>query len=264
MTESPAAVLVTGEDGVAELRLQRPPVNALDAAAQDLVAALARRADGREDVRALVVTGGDRFCAGADVREMAAMTGDDMALRAPSLQAFTDAVAAVGVPVVAALEGPVLGGGLELALACDVRVCARGARLGLPEVGLGVLPGAGGTQRLARLVGPSLAKDLLWSGRSLDADEALAVGLVDEVVEAGEGETAARRRAAGYAEAGPREVLRAAKRAVDEGAALPLAAGLALERRLFTELFAGPERARRMGAFAARRRPAGPAGPAGG
>nr|WP_298992752.1 enoyl-CoA hydratase/isomerase family protein [uncultured Pseudokineococcus sp.] len=255
----PAALLERRDDGVAVLRLRRPPVNALDAAAQDLVAALAREADAREDVRAVVVTGGAVFGAGADVHEMAAMTGEEMAVRAPALQAFTDAVAAVRVPVVAAVEGAALGGGLELALACDVRVCAKDARLGLPEVGLGVLPGAGGTQRLARLVGPSRAKDLLWSGAPVGAEEALRLGLVDEVVPPGEALDAALARAARYAAAGPRDALRAAGRAVDEGLGLALADGLALERRLFTELFAGPERARRMGAFAARRR-GGPGG----
>ncbi|WP_366146367.1 enoyl-CoA hydratase-related protein [uncultured Pseudokineococcus sp.] len=239
--------------GVAVLRLDRPPVNALDAAAQDLVAALAREADGRQDVRAVVVTGGERFGAGADVHEMAAMSGEEMAARAPGLQGFTDAVAAVGVPVVAALEGPVLGGGLELALACDVRVCGEGARLGLPEVGLGVVPGAGGTQRLARLVGPARAKDLLLSASPVGAQESWRLGLVDRVVPAGEALGAARALAERYAAAGPREALRAAKRAVDGGLELPLPQGLALERALFTELFAGPERARRMGAFAVRR-----------
>jgi len=261
--DRPAAVLEPPVRGVAVLRLQRPPVNALDAAAQDLVAALAREADGRADVLAVVVSGGARFGAGADVHEMAAMSGAEMAVRAPALQAFTAAVAAVGVPVVAALEGPVLGGGLELALACDVRVCAEGARLGLPEVGLGVLPGAGGTQRLSRLVGPARAKDLLLSGSPVDAQEALRLGLVDEVVPGGGALAAARARAERYAAAGPRAALRAAKLAVDGGLDVTLPQGLALERRLFTELFAAPERERRMGAFAARRTGPGPStGPA--
>src|SRR5207237_4506846 len=136
----------------------------------------------RDHVRAVVVYGGPRaFAAGADVKEMAAMTHADMLARAEPLQAAFTAVAEIPKPVIAAISGYALGGGCELALCADVRICAEGARLGQPEILLGVIPGAGGTQRLARLIGPARAKDLNFTGRTVEADEALRLRLVDRV-----------------------------------------------------------------------------------
>src|SRR5665213_1255782 len=168
--------------GVGTVRLDRPPVNAMNALMQDQLHAVAR-----DDVRAVVIYGGTRsFAAGADVKEMAAMTHADMVARAVPLQAAFTAVAQIPKPVVAAITGYALGGGCELALAAAVRLCADGAKLGQPEILLGVIPGAGGTQRLARLVGPARAKELVFTGRMVESDEALRIGLVDKVTPVGE------------------------------------------------------------------------------
>ncbi len=129
--------------------------------------------------------GGEKvFAAGADIKEMADMSYVDMAARAGALSSAFDAVARIPKPVVAAITGYALGGGCELALACDWRVVAEDAKLGQPEIKLGIIPGAGGTQRLARLIGPARAKDLILSGRMVDAEEALRIGLADRVVPA--------------------------------------------------------------------------------
>jgi len=177
-----------------------------------------------------------------------------MAVRAPELSSAFDAVARIPKPVVAAVTGYALGGGCELALACDWRVAAEDARLGQPEITLGVIPGAGGTQRLARLVGPARAKDIVMSGRFVDAAEALAIGLVDGVVPAGEVYPAAVAMVRQYTN-GPAVALRAAKLAVDGGLDLPLASGLALESQLFAALFATADKAEGMAAFIGKRKP---------
>src|SRR5436190_6631320 len=164
--------------GTALLRLNRPPLNPLSIA---LLEAIAEHADALahdDNVKAVVVTGNDKaLAAGADVSEF---TEVDAAPRVTAaFRAAFDALGAIPRPVIAAIEGFALGGGFELALACDLRVAGEGARLGFPEIQLGIFPGAGGTQRLSRLVGPARAKDLIWSGRHVKADEAAALGLVD-------------------------------------------------------------------------------------
>ena len=148
---------------------------------------------------------------------------------------FTE-VARIPKPVIAAITGYALGGGYELALCADFRVVGATARIGQPEILLGVIPGAGGTQRLARLVGPARAKDLVFSGRHVGAEEALDMGLVDAVVPDDEVQSTAVAMARKFA-AGPPLALAAAKRAIDEGLDLPLSEGLGLESRLFAELF---------------------------
>src|SRR5690348_12278414 len=177
-------------DGVAVLRIDRPPLNALSSALLDEITSSARDLGGDPDVKAVVVLGGAKaFAAGADITEFG---GPDEA-RAIGRR-FRDAYDAIGEiprPVIAAINGVALGGGLELALACDLRLAADNARVGQPEILLGVIPGAGATQRLPRLVGPARAKELIWSGRQVQADEALAMGLVDRVVPANELENAA-------------------------------------------------------------------------
>ncbi|GAA3863466.1 enoyl-CoA hydratase/isomerase family protein [Streptomyces sedi] len=230
-------------DGVGTLRLDRPPLNALDIALQDRIRALATEIAGREDIRAVVLTGeGKAFAAGADVKEMASMDQAAMIARARDLQDAFTSVARLPQPVVAALHGYALGGGLELALTADVRFAAEGTRLGQPEILLGLIPGAGGTQRLPRLVGPSRAKDLIFTGRQLTADEALAIGLVDRVLPADRLLPEAHAWAAGLA-AGPATALRAAKEAVDTGLDAGIDTGLAVERTWFAGLFATEDRA---------------------
>ena len=237
------------EDGVATLRIDRPKMNALDTQVQEEIRAAAHEAAEREDIRAVVVYGGERvFAAGADIKEMAAMSYTDMVRRSGGLQSAFTAVAKIPKPVVAAVTGYALGGGCELALCADIRVAADNAALGQPEILLGIIPGAGGTQRLSRLVGPAKAKDLIFTGRFVKADEALRIGLVDKVVpaEAVYDEAVAWARqftgAAAYA-------LRAAKEAVDHGLQVDLETGLEIERAQFAALFATEDRTIGMASF---------------
>ena len=235
--------------GIGTIRLQRPPMNALDVQMQDELADVAHEAGERRDVFAVIVYGGKKvFAAGADVKQMQSMTYTDMVVRSGALQGAFTALAQLPKPTVAAITGYALGGGLELALACDFRVCAQDARVGQPEILLGIIPGAGGTQRLPRLVGPARAKDLIFSGRFVDADEALAIGLVDQVVAPGEVYDAARAMVSRYV-GGPGLALRAAKEAIDRGLEVDLETGLQLERMQFCGLFATEDRAAGMASF---------------
>ncbi|MGX2994400.1 enoyl-CoA hydratase/isomerase family protein [Streptomyces sp. JNUCC 64] len=236
-------------DGVGTIRLDRPPMNALDAATQDRLKELAEEAARRDDVRAVVLYGGERvFAAGADIKEMRAMDHAAMVRRSGALQDSFTAVARIPKPVVAAVTGYALGGGCELALCADFRIAGEGARLGQPEILLGLIPGAGGTQRLARLVGPSKAKDLIFTGRHVRAAEALAIGLVDRVVPDGEVHERAHAWAAQLAR-GPALALRAAKESVDTGLETDITTGLAVERTWFAGLFATEDRERGMDSF---------------
>ena len=236
-------------DGVGTIRLDRPKMNALNAQVQEEIRAAATEATERDDVRAVVVYGGERvFAAGADIKEMAEMSYTDMVRRSGALQSSLSAVARIPKPVVAAITGYALGGGCELALCADVRFAADDAVLGQPEILLGIIPGAGGTQRLTRLIGPSRAKDIIFTGRFVQADEALAIGLVDRVVPAAsvydEAVAWARqfRDAATYA-------LRAAKESIDQGLEVDLDTGLAIERQQFAALFATEDRGIGMTSF---------------
>jgi enoyl-CoA hydratase/carnithine racemase len=213
-------------------------MNALNGQVQRELAAAAAEATGRADVRAVVLYGGPKvFAAGADVKEMADLDHVQMVERAAALQQAFTAVARIPKPVVAAVTGYALGGGCELALCADHRICAADAKLGQPEILLGIIPGAGGTQRLPRLVGPARAKDLIFTGRFVGADEAYRIGLVDRVVPAGEVYDEAKRWAGQFA-TGPRYALRAAKEAVDSGLQTDVQTGLDIERTAFTALFA--------------------------
>ncbi|MFK3980104.1 enoyl-CoA hydratase-related protein [Micromonospora sp. NPDC050397] len=242
-------------DGIGTIRLERPPMNALNTQVQEELRAAATAAATDHDVRAVIVYGGEKvFAAGADIKEMADMSYVDMAARAVELSSALGALARVPKPVVAAITGYALGGGCELALACDWRIAAEDAKLGQPEIKLGIIPGAGGTQRLARLVGPARAKDLIMSGRMVDAAEALRIGLVDRVVPADQVYAEAVAMVRPYL-SGPAQALRAAKLAVDGGLEMDLASGLAWESQLFAALFATEDRREGMAAFVAKRKP---------
>lgn len=231
-------VRVEVDGGVGTIRLDRPKMNALNRQLQGEIHAAADECTGRADIRAVVVYGGERvFAAGADIKEMDAMTYADMAAHSRGLQQAFTAVARIPKPVVAAINGYALGGGCELALACDLRVVADDARLGQPEIKLGIIPGAGGTQRLARLVGPARAKDLVFSGRHVDAAEALAICLADRVVAPSQVYETARDWAASFV-SGPAVALSAAKDAIDRGLDVDLGSGLEIERAHFAGLFA--------------------------
>jgi enoyl-CoA hydratase len=222
------------EDGVADLRIDRPKANALCVA---LLAELEAAASAMHDnpPGAVVIWGGERiFAAGAEISEFG---GVDEARRiGGSFRAALDAVAAIPRATVAAINGYALGGGCELALACDFRVAADNARLGQPEILLGIIPGGGGTQRLPRLVGAARAKDMILTGRQVGAAEALAIGLVDRVVDAASVHDEALAWAAELAR-GPVLAHALAKRAIDEGLDGTLAAGLDVEQALFAEVF---------------------------
>jgi enoyl-CoA hydratase/carnithine racemase len=237
------------DGGIGVIRLDRPPMNALNATVQEEIREAAAEASSRRDVAGVVVYGGEKvFAAGADIKEMQTMSYTDMVDRAAGLQAAFSSVAAIPKPTVAAITGYALGGGCELALCCDFRVAGQNAKIGQPEILLGIIPGAGGTQRLARLIGPSRAKDLVFTGRFVEAAEARAIGLVDEVVRAEEVYAAARRRVERYA-GGPAYALGAAKEAIDRGLDVDLATGLAIERALFAGLFATSDREIGMASF---------------
>ncbi|HEX6231987.1 MAG TPA: enoyl-CoA hydratase-related protein [Jiangellaceae bacterium] len=237
------------ENAIGTIRLDRPPMNALNAEVQDVLLEAAQEATTRKDVRAVVVYGGEKvFAAGADIKEMAAWSYTDMVDRSTALQAAFTAVARIPKPTVAAITGYALGGGCELALACDRRIAGDNAKLGQPEMLLGVIPGAGGTQRLSRLVGPAKAKDIIYTGRFVGADEALAVGLVDQVVAPDEVYPAAVKWASQFAN-GPAYALRAAKEAIDRGIESDLDTGLEIERQQFASLFATEDRVIGMDSF---------------
>ncbi|MEW2397155.1 enoyl-CoA hydratase/isomerase family protein [Streptomyces sp. NPDC046862] len=222
---------------VVTLHLANPPMNAFDSAQRRELAAAARELTDAQDVRAVVLYGGERlFAAGADIKALAAMGPEEVRRWNRALQRTFDEIARLPMPVVAALTGYALGGGLELALCADYRVTADDVLLGQPEVQLGIIPGSGGTQRLTRLVGPARAKNLLMTGRRVDAQEALRIGLVDEVVPP----ESVYPDALAYAKrlaAGPAAALEAIKEAVDHGGDAAVSTGLALERSLFTGVF---------------------------
>jgi len=226
-------------------------VNALDLAMQREILTAARWLSDSRDARAVVIYGGERmFAAGADIKEMAAMSYQDMEAGSKLLQESFNAVAAIPCPVIAAVTGYALGGGCELALAADLRVAGSRAKLGQPEVLLGVIPGLGGSQRLPRLIGPSRAKDLILTGRYVPADEALSMGLVDRVVDDAEVYEAALALARQFA-AGAPLALAAAKRAINLGLEVDIATGCQIERLEFAGLFATDDRRVGMESFLA-------------
>jgi enoyl-CoA hydratase/carnithine racemase len=242
-------VRVESADGIATIRLDRPKMNALNAQVQDEIAAAAAQVSADSGVRAVILYGGERvFAAGADIKEMASMGYPAMAVRSAALQASFTAVADIPKPVVAAVTGYALGGGLELALCADFRVLGESAKVGQPEILLGIIPGAGGTQRLPRLIGPARAKDLIFSGRHVAADEALAIGLADTVVPDADVYQAARDLIGQYA-TGPALALSAAKQAVNRGLEVDLATGLEIERVHFAALFGTEDQKNGMRSF---------------
>jgi enoyl-CoA hydratase len=237
------------QGGVGTILLNRPPMNALSFQVQEEIRQAALEASQRQDVRAVVLYGGPKvFAAGADIKEMAQASYQDMVARSNALQASFTAVARIPKPTIAAITGYALGGGCELALCCDLRIAGEKAKLGQPEIQLGIIPGAGGTQRLPRLVGPARAKELIYTGRFVSAEEALHIGLVDRVVPDDEVYSAAMDMAEQFAR-GPAYALRAAKEAIDRGLEVDLETGLEIERVQFAALFATEDRAIGMKSF---------------
>jgi enoyl-CoA hydratase len=242
-------------DGVALVTIERPDVlNALSFDLLDELADALAKLDADPACRAIVVTGsGTRaFAAGADIRELAVQT--PISLLVEDRFAVWERIAATRTPVIAAVRGFALGGGCELALSCDLIVAGDDAVFGQPEINLGVMPGAGGTQRLTRAIGRARAMDLVLTGRTITAREAEAMGLVSRVVAADETLPAALDLARTIAAQAPVAVL-AAKESVRLAEELPLSAGLRHERRAFFALFASEDQGEGMSAFVEKRRP---------
>jgi enoyl-CoA hydratase/carnithine racemase len=243
------------DGAVATIRIDRPPANALFRPLSLELSEAAHALAADPTVRAVVVWGGERlFAAGADIKNMVEFGPEEVAPDVGALEAACRDLEAIACPVLAAITGFALGGGLEVALACDRRVAAEDAKLGLPEIGLGVIPGAGGTQRLPRLVGLARARDLILTGRLVAADEALGIGLVDRVVPAGDVLAEATAEARRFAE-GPTLAYAAAKRALAAATEGDLARGLEVEREAFVPLFGTADQEEGMRAFLEKRSP---------
>lgn len=247
-------VHIDTDGGVATIRLDRPPANALARELSLELSAAAERVAADEDVRAVVVWGGERiFAAGADIKAMVNYGPEDVVPDVGALEQACRDVEAIPRIAIAAINGYALGGGLELALSCDFRIAAEDSRLGLPEVLLGIIPGSGGTQRLPRTVGLPKARDIVYSGRQVEAAEALEIGLVDMVVPAADVYRHALQRASAFAK-GPTAAYASAKRAL-AAADRPLQEGLQVERDTFTPLFATRDQKEGMRAFLDKREP---------
>jgi enoyl-CoA hydratase/carnithine racemase len=235
------------EDGVGTIRLDRPPMNAIN---EDVTRGLSEAADEatrRDDVGAVVLYGGEKvFAAGADVKMMSGMDHIEVRPMIQRLQEVFNAVEDIPKVVIAAVTGYALGGGCELALCADIRYSARDATWGQPEILLGIIPGAGGTQRLPRLIGPGRAKDIIYSGRQVKAEEALAIGLADRLCD--DPYEDAVKAAKRYAK-GARVALAAAKTSINWGSRTDLRTGLAIERETFSDLFATEDQKEGMRSF---------------
>ncbi|MBZ9557667.1 MULTISPECIES: enoyl-CoA hydratase-related protein [Modicisalibacter] len=254
---SEALVRLDEQAGVIRLTLNRPKaLNALNSELIGELDATLAELETRRDLRAVLITGaGDKaFVAGADIAEMRDKTPEQARRFATQALATVKRLERLPVPVVALVNGFCLGGGCELALACDWAVASDNAIFGQPEVGLGVIPGFGGTQRLPRRVGPAMALDLITTGRKIDAAEALRIGLVNRVVPQGELDSLAEELAGQLAGNGPQAV-RAAKQAIHDGQGQGLDNALALETSLFALGFAGDEQKEGMSAFVEKRKP---------
>ncbi len=242
-------------DGVAVIRLDRPPANAIDRQlGEELVDAI-RDADADPEAGAIVVWGGPKiFAAGADVKAMATWGPEEVRPSVDALGGACDLLEAIGTVSIAAVNGYALGGGLELALACDLRYLATDANLGQPEIKLGVIPGAGGTQRLVRAIGPGRTRDLVYTGRTLTAEEAESLGLAERVLASEDVLPTALEDARGFAR-GPRQALAAAKAAIVAATETPGAGGIQAERDAFLALFGTHDQREGMAAFLEKRPP---------
>ena len=242
-------------DGVAVIRLERPPANAIDRQlGEELIEAI-RDAEADLAAGAIVVWGGPKiFAAGADVRAMATWGPEEVRPSVDALGGACDLLEAIGTVSIAAVNGYALGGGLELALACDLRYLATDANVGQPEIKLGVIPGAGGTQRLTRAIGPGRARDLVYTGRTLTAGEAESLGLAERVLPPDDVLPTALEDARGFAR-GPRQALAAAKAAISAATETPGAGGIQAERAAFLALFGTPDQREGMAAFLEKRPP---------
>jgi len=243
------------DNGVGVIRLDRPPANAIGLQLGEELLQAIRDADGHADVGAIVVWGGPKiFAAGADVKAMATWGPEEVRPSVDALGAACDLLEAIDTVSIAAVNGYALGGGMELALACDLRYLAADATVGQPEIKLGVIPGAGGTQRLVRMIGPGRTRELVYTGRTVPASEALDLGLAERILPPDDVFATAVEDARRLAE-GPRQALAAAKAAIAAATETPGAAGIQAERAAFLALFGTPDQREGMAAFLEKRSP---------
>ena len=238
------------DGAVGTIRLDRPPMNAINGDLLRDLRAAAEEAARNDEVRALVLYGGEKvFAAGADIKMMAGLAPAQIKPVITAMQNVFTQVEQLPKVTIAAVTGYCLGGGMELSMCADLRFASATATMGQPEIKLGIIPGAGGTQRLPRLVGPARAKDIIYTGRFVKPDEAERIGLVDRVVPDGEDVYEAALEAARSFADGPTAALRAAKVAINDGGRSDFATGMVLEREAFADLFATQDQSEGMRAF---------------
>ncbi len=243
------------DDGIGVLTLDRPPVNALGRALVDELGTAAAALARDVSVRGLIVKAkGRTFCAGADLKERDGMSAEDVRAFVRQLSRTFQQWSELPMPTVAAIHGTAAGGGCELALACDFRLIAEDGRIGLPETTLGIVPGAGGTQRLPRLIGPARAKKWIFSGNLYGAEQALADGVVDGIATAESLTETARQMIAGMAASAPLAV-RAAKQAIESALGNTLEDGLKSEWRAYEKILHSDDRLEALAAFRQKRKP---------
>ncbi|KAK9274606.1 hypothetical protein L1049_021856 [Liquidambar formosana] len=245
------------DTGIVEVKLDRP--EAKNAIGRDMLRGLRESLESiHEDASARVVMICSSlpkvFCAGADLKERKTMNPSEVQFFVNSLRSTISFLEALHIPTIAVIEGAALGGGLEMALSCDLRICGEDAVLGLPETGLAIIPGAGGTQRLPRLVGKSVAKELIFTGRKINGRDALSMGLVNHCVPAGEAHSKALEIARDINQKGPIAV-RMAKRAINEGLEIGMESALELEEECYEQLLNTKDRLEGLAAFAEKRKP---------
>ncbi|KAK7251801.1 hypothetical protein RIF29_35330 [Crotalaria pallida] len=245
------------DSGIVEVRLDRP--GAKNAIGKDMLRGLSHALDlidqdSHANVAIISSSVPGVFCAGADLKERRTMNQSEVKDFVNSLRSTFSFLEAVRVPTIAAIEGVALGGGLEMALACDIRICGEDAVMGLPETGLAIIPGAGGTQRLPRLVGHAIAKDIIYTGRKINGKEALSIGLVNYCVPADEAYSKALAIARDINQKGPLAI-RMAKRAINEGVETDLTSALALEEDCYDQVLNTKDRLEGLAAFAEKRKP---------
>ncbi|KAK4260340.1 hypothetical protein QN277_003468 [Acacia crassicarpa] len=249
--------LVDLDSGIFEVSLDRP--GAKNAIGKDLLRGLSHALESIDQepsakvalIRSLVP---GVFCAGADLKERRTMNPSEVKDFVNTLRSTFSFLEALCVPTIAVIEGVAFGGGLEMALACDLRICGEDALMSLPETGLAIIPGAGGTQRLPRLVGKATAKDIIFTGRKINGRDALSMGLIDYCVPAGEAHSKALAVAQDISQKGP-VAIRMAKRAINEGVETDMASGLALEEECYDEVLNTKDRLEGLAAFAEKRKP---------
>ncbi|KAE9613776.1 hypothetical protein Lal_00016329 [Lupinus albus] len=245
------------DSGIVEVKLDRPGTK--NAIGKDMLRGLSHTLELIEqnsytNVAIISSSVPGVFCAGADLKERRTMNESEVKDFVNSLRSTFSFLEAVRVPTIAVIEGVALGGGLEMALACDIRICGEDALMGLPETGLAIIPGAGGTQRLPRLVGHSIAKDIIYTGRKINGTEALSIGLVNYCVAAGEAYSKALAMARDINQKGP-VAIKMAKRAINEGVETDLTSALALEEDCYDQVLITKDRLEGLAAFAEKRKP---------